>query len=41
MTGLAFLLFTFYMVTDPPTTPSSGQGPGRVRGDGGGCPTVC
>ena len=22
MTGLAFLLFTFYMVTDPPTTPS-------------------
>jgi len=23
MTGLAFLLFTFYMVTDPPTTPSS------------------
>jgi hypothetical protein len=23
MTGLAFLLFSFYMVTDPPTTPSS------------------
>ncbi|MBW1883873.1 MAG: RnfABCDGE type electron transport complex subunit D [Deltaproteobacteria bacterium] len=23
MTGLAFLLFTFYMITDPPTTPSS------------------
>ena len=23
MTGMAFLLFTFYMVTDPPTTPSS------------------
>ena len=23
VTGLAFLLFTFYMVTDPPTTPSS------------------
>lgn len=23
MTGLAFLLFTFYMVTDPPTTPSA------------------
>jgi Na+-translocating ferredoxin:NAD+ oxidoreductase RnfD subunit len=23
MTGLAFLLFTFYMVTDPPTSPSS------------------
>jgi hypothetical protein len=23
MTGLAFLLFTFYMVTDPPTTPAS------------------
>jgi hypothetical protein len=22
MTGMAFLLFTFYMVTDPPTTPS-------------------
>jgi len=26
MTGLAFLLFTFYMVTDPPTTPSSKKG---------------
>jgi hypothetical protein len=26
MTGLAFLLFTFYMVTDPPTTPSSKRG---------------
>lgn len=26
MTGLAFLLFTFYMVTDPPTTPSSRRG---------------
>jgi hypothetical protein len=26
MTGLAFLLFTFYMVTDPPTTPSSVRG---------------
>jgi enediyne biosynthesis protein E5 len=26
MTGLAFLLFTFYMVTDPPTTPSSTRG---------------
>jgi hypothetical protein len=23
MTGVAFILFTFYMVTDPPTTPSS------------------
>lgn len=23
MTGMAFLLFTFYMVTDPPTTPAS------------------
>ncbi|MBX3395581.1 MAG: RnfABCDGE type electron transport complex subunit D [Phycisphaerae bacterium] len=23
MTGVAFLLFTFYMVTDPPTTPAS------------------
>lgn len=23
MTGMAFLLFTFYMITDPPTTPSS------------------
>lgn len=23
MTGLAFLLFTFYMITDPPTTPST------------------
>jgi len=23
MTGLAFLLFSFYMITDPPTTPSS------------------
>jgi hypothetical protein len=26
MSGLAFLLFTFYMVTDPPTTPSSRRG---------------
>ncbi|MCA9186645.1 MAG: hypothetical protein KDA99_13550 [Planctomycetales bacterium] len=26
MTGVAFLLFTFYMVTDPPTTPSTTQG---------------
>jgi Na+-translocating ferredoxin:NAD+ oxidoreductase RnfD subunit len=26
MTGLAFLLFTFYMVTDPPTTPSTTRG---------------
>lgn len=26
MTGIAFLLFTFYMVTDPPTTPSSVRG---------------
>lgn len=26
MTGLAFLLFTFYMITDPPTTPSSTRG---------------
>jgi len=26
MTGMAFLLFTFYMVTDPPTTPSSVRG---------------
>lgn len=26
MTGVAFLLFTFYMVTDPPTTPSSTRG---------------
>jgi hypothetical protein len=26
MTGLAFLLFTFYMVTDPATTPSSKRG---------------
>ncbi len=26
MTGLAFLLFTFYMVTDPPTTPSHWRG---------------
>lgn len=26
MTGLAFLLFTFYMITDPPTTPSSTEG---------------
>jgi len=26
MTGLAFLLFTFYMVTDPPTTPSTVRG---------------
>lgn len=26
MTGAAFLLFTFYMVTDPPTTPSSTRG---------------
>jgi hypothetical protein len=26
MSGMAFLLFTFYMVTDPPTTPSSARG---------------
>jgi Na+-translocating ferredoxin:NAD+ oxidoreductase RnfD subunit len=26
MTGVAFLLFTFYMVTDPATTPSSVRG---------------
>jgi hypothetical protein len=26
MTGVAFILFTFYMVTDPPTTPSSTRG---------------
>jgi hypothetical protein len=26
MTGMAFLLFTFYMVTDPPTTPSTTKG---------------
>lgn len=26
MTGVAFVLFTFYMVTDPPTTPSSLNG---------------
>ncbi len=26
MTGMAFLLFTFYMVTDPATTPSSTRG---------------
>ena len=26
MSGVAFLLFTFYMVTDPPTTPSSTRG---------------
>ena len=26
MTGLAFLLFTFYMVTDPPTTPATTRG---------------
>jgi Na+-translocating ferredoxin:NAD+ oxidoreductase RnfD subunit len=26
MTGLAFLLYTFYMVTDPATTPSSPRG---------------
>lgn len=26
MTGLAFLLFTFYMLTDPPTTPASVRG---------------
>lgn len=26
MTGVAFLLFTFYMVTDPPTTPWSRKG---------------
>lgn len=25
MTGVAFILFTFYMVTDPPTTPSSAR----------------
>jgi len=26
MTGLAFLLYTFYMVTDPATTPASARG---------------
>jgi Na+-translocating ferredoxin:NAD+ oxidoreductase RnfD subunit len=26
MTGVAYLLFTFYMVTDPATTPSSVRG---------------
>jgi Na+-translocating ferredoxin:NAD+ oxidoreductase RnfD subunit len=26
MTGVAFLLYTFYMITDPPTTPSSTRG---------------
>src|SRR6185436_233438 len=26
MTGVAFLLFTFYMVTDPATTPSTARG---------------
>lgn len=26
MSGMAFLLFTFYMVTDPPTTPGSARG---------------
>jgi hypothetical protein len=26
MTGVAFILYTFYMVTDPPTTPSSIKG---------------
>ncbi len=26
MTGVAFILFTFYMVTDPPTTPRSQRG---------------
>jgi hypothetical protein len=26
MTGMAFLLFTFYMATDPPTTPASARG---------------
>lgn len=26
MSGVAFLLFTYYMVTDPPTTPSSTRG---------------
>ena len=26
MTGIAFLLFTFYMITDPPTTPSGRSG---------------
>jgi hypothetical protein len=26
MSGVAFILFTFYMVTDPPTTPSSTKG---------------
>jgi len=26
MTGVAFILFTFYMVTDPPTTPRSRRG---------------
>ena len=29
MTGVAFVLFTFYMVTDPATTPGRGRGPGR------------
>jgi hypothetical protein len=26
MTGFAFILFTFYMITDPATSPSSGRG---------------
>jgi hypothetical protein len=26
MAGMAFLLFSFYMVTDPPTTPSTPRG---------------
>lgn len=26
MTGVAFLLFTFYMITDPPTTPATKRG---------------
>jgi hypothetical protein len=26
MTGVAFILFTFYMVTDPATTPSTTRG---------------
>ena len=26
MTGVAFILYTFYMVTDPATTPSSARG---------------
>ena len=31
MTGVAFVLFTFYMVTDPATTPASVPGSGAVR----------